>query len=51
MLTLLRSLIKLALIALVFAFVAAIGGGFLFAHPEIKTLSQLFHLHPKHAKK
>ena len=42
MLALLRFLFNLALIALGFAFLSAIGFGYLFAHPEVKTISQLF---------
>lgn len=41
MLSLLRFLVKCALIALVVAFLSSIGMAFLFAHPEIKTFSQI----------
>ena len=37
MLSLLRFLVKFALVALVVAFASSIGMAYLFAHPEIKT--------------
>jgi ABC-type molybdate transport system permease subunit len=52
MLSLLRFLVKLALLALVFAFASAIDISWLFTNPEVttKSLYNQFH-HPKHAKK
>ena len=43
MLALLRFLLLAACVLLVLAFVAAIGMGWLFAHPEVKTFGQLLH--------
>ena len=40
MLSLLRFLVKCALIALIVAFFSSIGMAWVFAHPEIKTFSQ-----------
>lgn len=41
MLALLRFLVKCALIALVVAFFSSIGMAYLWAHPELKSLSQI----------
>ena len=51
MLSLLRFLFKLACLVLVLAFIGSVGIGYLFANPQIQTVSQLFHLQPKPAKK
>lgn len=46
MLYLIRFLVKLACIVLVLAFFGSIGMAWLFAHPEVKTFTQLFHTKP-----
>ena len=46
MLALLRFLFKLACLTLVLAFISSIGMAWLFTHPEVKTVAQLFHSKP-----